>query len=349
MNKEKIIKNILYKTNSDALILCSDQNRYWFTNFRSSAGYVICTRKKSYLLIDGRYYEKAKLEINNNIDVQLYKSWNDVVELFNKENIKSIVVESDYMTINELELFKKISKNTKIFDSKKLRISKNIEELDNIRKATDIAIRTINWLIDNVKAGMTEKEVANLSISKMLEFGAEKESFDTIVASGVNGSFPHHKPTDKIIREGEFVTIDMGCIYKGYCSDITRTFPIGNVENEQLVNAYNVVLEANNKGIESAKVGITGKELDSIVREVINNTEFKDYFVHSTGHGVGIDVHEYPNVSPSYNNKILNGSVITIEPGIYIPNVGGIRIEDMIYVSKNGNENLTLKANKWKK
>lgn len=347
MNKNKIINEILLNSNSDALVLISDQNRYWVSGFRSSAGFAICTKEKIYLLLDGRYFEKAKSEIKNeSIELVLYTSFSQVKDLFEEKNIRTIIIEGDYMNVNEYNTFKKIVEDIKIFDSKKIRISKDIEEIESIKKATDIAVSALNWLMENVKAGMTEKEVANLSISKMLEFGAEKQSFDTIVASGENGAYPHHKPTDRVIKDGEFVTIDMGCIYNGYCSDITRTFPIGELKNEKLKEAYNIVLKANQKGIEMAKVGMTGAELDSYVREVINNSEFKDYFVHSTGHGVGIDVHEYPNVSKSYTSKILNGSVITIEPGIYIPNVGGVRIEDMVYVSDIENNVLTKNAKK---
>ncbi len=180
---------------------------------------------------------------------------------------------------------------------------------------------------------MTELEVANLSYQKMLEFGATKQSFDTIVASGINGSFPHHKPTDKKIEAGELVTIDMGCIYKGYCSDITRTFPVGGpIKDKQLQEAYDVVLASNKAGIAAVKAGVKGSHVDKVARDIISNSEFKDYFVHSTGHGVGIDVHELPSVSPSYEGRLLNNAVVTVEPGIYIPNVGGIRIEDMVLV-----------------
>lgn len=180
---------------------------------------------------------------------------------------------------------------------------------------------------------MTEIEVANLSYQKMNEFGATKQSFDTIVASGINGSFPHHKPTNKKIEAGELVTIDMGCVYKGYCSDITRTFPVGcEVKDETLKKAYDVVLAANKAGIAAVKAGTTGAAVDKVTRDIISNSEFKDYFVHSTGHGVGIDVHELPNVSPLYHGKLVNNAVVTVEPGIYIPNVGGIRIEDMVLV-----------------
>lgn len=347
MDKNKIINEILSNSNSDALILISDQNRYWISDFRSSAGFAICMKDKIFLLLDGRYYEMAKAEIKNNkIELILYTSFNQIKEIFNDYNINSIVVEGDYMNVNEYNTFKNLVNDIKVIDSKKLRISKNYNEIISMKKAVDITIKAMDWLMENIKPGMSEKEVANLSISKMLEFGAEKQSFDTIVASGENGAYPHHKPTNRVIQEGEFITIDMGCIYNGYCSDMTRTFSIGELKNQKLKEAYEVVLKANQRGIEMAKVGITGAELDSYVREVIDNTEFKEYFVHSTGHGVGIDVHEYPNVAKSYKNKILNGSVITIEPGIYIPDVGGIRIEDMVYVSDTGNELLTKDSKK---
>ena len=345
--KLNIINNLLIKTNCDAIIFISSQNRYWISGFYSSFGYAIVNKMGITLLVDGRYYEKAKSTINSDL-VQIieYKSINTLSEIIKQNNIESILVESEYVKYDEYSLLKKMVKKILPTQTKPLRIIKDKDELLMIQKATNIAIKTLKWLKENIKPGMTEIQVANLSYKKMLDFGAEKQSFDTIVASGINGAYPHHRPTNKIINEGEFVTIDMGCVYKGYCSDITRTFCIGKPNNELLKEAYNVVLQANINGINAVKNGLTGSDVDKIVRDTISNTKFKDYFVHSTGHGVGIDVHELPNVSKTYKNKLFTNSVITIEPGIYIPNVGGIRIEDMVLVKNDGSIVLTRNMEK---
>lgn len=194
---------------------------------------------------------------------------------------------------------------------------------------------------------MSEKEVAKMITIHMLELGASKNSFDPIVASGINGANPHHKPTDKLIELGDMITIDIGCIYNGYCSDITRSFILGTKPtNNELIDIYNKVLEAQLAGIDAAIVGKSGFEVDKVCRDIISNSKYKDYFNHSTGHGVGIQVHELPNVSINNNEHLVNNNVITIEPGIYVPNIGGVRIEDTIVVYENKPIILTRKANK---
>ncbi len=336
--KLKLINKLLEDSNFDAVVFVSDQNRYWVSGFESSAGYAIVTKDFINLFVDGRYYQNAISTIKNP-DVRVFelKKYNDVSTFLKENNINKVLVESEYIKYDELKVLSKDVSEITGFNSKKLRIIKEEEELLSIAKAANIAVKTLTWLKLNVKPGMTEIEVANLSYQKMNEFGATKASFDTIVASGVNGGYPHHHPSNKVLEAGEFVTIDMGCIYNGYCSDITRTFVVGGgeVKNETLKKAYEVVKRANEAGIKAVKAGVTGAEVDKVCRDIISATEFKDYFVHSTGHGVGIDVHELPNVSPAYHGKLLNNAIVTIEPGIYIPNVGGIRIEDMVLVHED--------------
>ena len=332
--KFNLINKVLEDSNYDAMLFVSNENRYWISGFESSAGYAIITKKGINLFLDGRYYQKALATIKDqNINIIEFKSYKQVSDFLKENNIHKVLVESEYIKYNELKRLSADVKKITGFNTKKLRIIKEDQELLYIAKAANIAVKTLTWLKHNIKPGMTEIEVANLSYQKMNEFGATKQSFDTIVASGVNGGYPHHQPTNKKIEAGELVTIDMGCVYKGYCSDITRTFPVGGeVKDETLKKAYDVVLAANQAGIAAVKAGATGAEVDKITRDIISNSEFKDYFVHSTGHGVGIDVHELPNVASSYTGKLVNNAVVTIEPGVYIPNVGGIRIEDMVLV-----------------
>lgn len=346
--KIEIINKVISTNNADAFLLSSDINRFWLTGFESSFGFVIATKNKIYLFLDMRYYEKAKSSIqNDSIDIIVYKNKQQIIDLLKSLGVKKLLVEKEYFLFDEFLYFKNHIETFIPFSTDVMRIQKEQSEIDLMQKAADIACETLEWIQQQQLIGLTEIEVANMITSHMLKLGATKNSFDPIVASGVNGSFPHHKPTNKKIQNNEFVTLDIGCIYKGYCSDITRTFPIGN-PNPILIEAYNTVLKSNTEGINSVRLKMNGSELDKICRDIISQTKFKDYFVHSTGHGVGINVHELPNVSLSYHNPLEHNSVVTVEPGIYIPNVGGIRIEDMVLVKKdNQHVVLTAKAKKW--
>lgn len=332
---------------ADAILFLADQNRFWISEFSSSAGAAVITKKNIFVFLDSRYYEKAKIQFSKtNITLIEFKGIASVLHFIEENNIENLLIENDYMIVANYLFLNQHIKNLIPFNSMELRIVKTPEELEAMQKSAKIATDTMEWLKLEVKAGMTEQEVAILATWKMMTLGAEKNSFDPIVASGINGAFPHHHPTDKVIIEGEFLTIDMGCIYNGYCSDLTRTFPIGKPSSPKMEEIYNVVRRANKAGISAIKAGISGKELDRITRDVVEDSGYGEYFVHSTGHGVGIDVHEFPNVSSSYTKPIVAGSVITIEPGIYIPGIGGVRIEDDIYVSEQGYIVLTSGSSK---
>lgn len=337
----------LVELNGDAILFLADQNRFWITEFNSTAGAVVITKKKVHAFLDSRYYEKAKIQFQDTfIELHEFKGVASISEFLEKNEIENLLIENDYMIVTNYLFFKQHVKNLIPFNSSELRMVKTPKELDAMTFAAKIATEAMEWLKYEIKPGMTEKEVAIMATTKMMQLGAEKNSFDPIIASGYNGAFPHHHPTDKIIVEGEYITVDMGCIYEGYCSDLTRTFPIGTPASEEMAKIYKVVLEANRAGIMAIKAGIKGSELDKITRDVVEAAGYGEYFKHSTGHGVGIDVHEFPNVAKNYTKPIPAGSVITIEPGIYIPGVGGVRIEDDIYVSEQGYIVLTASSSK---
>ncbi len=345
--KTDLMKHVLEINNADAFLMVSDTNRYWLSEFESSFGFVLATKNVVYLILDKRYYQKA-LDTNENkaITIQCFTSMNMLINLIKKLNIKKLMVEKEYFTFNDYLFFKDSVDSFVNFPSDMLRIQKTEKEIEYTQKACDIVCNAMNWIQQQELIGKTEIEVGNMMTTKMLELGATKNSFDPIVASGMNGAYPHHKPTQKIITNDEFVTIDSGCIYKGYCSDLTRTFPLGT-PNERLIRAYDTVYQSNYQGILQAKYKMLGQDVDKICRDIISDTEFKDYFVHSTGHGVGINVHELPNTSPTYDKPLEENSICTIEPGIYIPNLGGIRIEDMILVKKDNTICMTDLAKKW--
>ncbi|MDE5949836.1 MAG: aminopeptidase P family protein [Malacoplasma sp.] len=345
--KTELVKHALEINKADAFLIASDTNRFWISEFSSSAGYVIATKKIIYLFLDKRYYQKA-IDTINDIDIKIvcFTSKNQILDCLKENNVNTLMVEKEYFSFDDYLFVKNSIKNIINFPSDILRIQKTEYEIFNIQRAVDITCETLNWIQNQNLIGLTEIEVANMVACHMLELGASKNSFDTIVASGKNGAYPHHRPTKKVIEDNEFVTVDMGCIYNGYCSDVTRTFPIG-FPHKLLIDAYKAVYHSNSLGIEKATYKSIGKDVDKICRDTIASYGFKDYFVHGTGHGVGINVHELPNVAPSYEGKLENNSIVTIEPGIYIPDLGGIRIEDMVLVKKDGSVWMTEKGKRW--
>lgn len=337
MFKFNIINNILTRNNADAFLITSDINRFWLTGFESSFGFVLALKDKIYLILDMRYYEKAKNQLNLvNVELVVFKSKKQVAELISELQIKKLIVEKEYFLFDDYLFYKYVVDEFVLFATDVMRIQKEEIEINYMQTAANIACETLEWIKKQNLIGLTEIKVANMITNHMLSLGASKNSFDPIVASGVNGAYPHHKPSDKVINNDEFVTIDIGCVYNGYCSDITRTFAIGTPDMK-LVHAYNKVLEANEAGIKAIKHKINGNQVDLVCRKIIDDSEFKGYFNHGTGHGVGINVHELPNVAPGYDRPLEHNSVVTIEPGIYIPNLGGIRIEDMVLVKKDNN------------
>ncbi len=344
--KETKVLELLNKNKADGFIFISTYNRFWITGVNTTFGYVIVTKNNTYYLIDARDYECCKSQLKS-IKCVLYEKPGDLNKLIKQLNIKTLMFEKDYISyIDFNNVLKPLKVKLIATDTMILRAQKTDEEIALIRKSMKIAVKAINFIKKNIKPGMTELSVKQMLTIKMIAEGATATSFDLIVAFGENTANPHHQSTNRILKKGEFITCDIGCVYKGYCSDITRTFWLGNPSNKML-EMYNLVLEANKKGIAAAKAGILGSKLDSVCRDCIStNKKYADLFCHGTGHGVGIEIHELPNVKQTYNKPILNNSIITIEPGIYEPGFGGVRIEDSILVTEKGAEILTAKAGK---
>ena len=206
--------------------------------------------------------------------------------------------------------------------------------------AQRIAERALDQILGEIRPGVTEKEIAARLQYLMLHYGASDMSFDPIVVSGPNGSLPHGVPSERVIGRGEFVTMDFGCVYRGYCSDMTRTVAVG-FATEEMQTVYNTVLAAQKAGIAAAKAGVTGREVDGAARAVIEAAGYGDCFGHSFGHGVGVEIHEAPNASPMNDKPLPAGAVISAEPGIYLPGRLGVRIEDVILLTEEGCRNMT--------
>lgn len=341
--QRELINKLLEEKNLDGIYSTSPQFRLWLTGIQSSAGFLFIDKNESELAIDGRYFEMASKEAKN-AKVVLQKG-NVLQEIAKAKGYKRIGLEKEYTTLEELEFAKKLFPDAEFinFSGAELRIVKTKEEIEKVRKAAQISLKSLEQLKEFIKPGISEKELdAKLEYFQKTN-GAEERSFLSIVASGPNGSKPHGRASERILQDGELVTIDFGSLYEGYCSDITRTFRVGEVKDEKLLKIEEVLRTAQKMGIEAVKPGVTTGDVDKVCRDYITEKGYGEYFVHSTGHGLGIDVHELPNVTshPQYNRELKPGMIITVEPGIYIPGLGGIRVEDDVLVTETGHDVLS--------
>jgi Xaa-Pro aminopeptidase len=347
MTFERISKLQEALTANQAVLLFNEYNRIYFSGFPSSAGTVIITKNKAFFLIDFRYYEKAKNTVEN-MDVllceRLYKQIGDILE---SQKIKTVFLETESISVAKYGTLKQSFPLVEISDSpfienfiNKQRSIKDKKELNSIKKAQEITDKTFSYILERIEVGRTEKEIALEMEFFMRKNGAESIAFDTIAISGKNTSLPHGVPTDKKIEKGDFFTMDFGARVDGYCSDMTRTVAVGGV-NEKQKFVYDTVLKAQEKALESIKSGVVCKEIDAIARKLIYDSGFAGCFGHGLGHSVGLEIHESPAFNTRDESILQSGTVITVEPGIYIENEFGVRIEDMVYVTENGIINLT--------
>ncbi len=330
----------------DAVMLTSSQNRFYVTGFDSSAGLAIITPKTAVFATDFRYFEDAVQKIHGFTVVKVGDGrtyLNVIGDIINSENITRLGFEDRSMTYAEYVQRKnaidaELVPMGDFMDT--LRMVKEPYELSAIEKAQRIAEESFEAILPIIRVGITEREISARLVYEMAHRGSQRVSFDPIVVSGKNGSLCHGKPTDKIVESGEFVTLDFGATYNGYCSDMTRTVAVGKPSDE-MIRVYETVLKAQNEAINSAKAGILGSDLDSVARNIITDAGYGEYFGHSLGHGLGIDVHDAGGASLSYQKPLPEGFVCTIEPGIYIPGKFGVRIEDFVVLTKDGCVNMT--------
>lgn len=322
-----------------AALITSPQNRFYLSGFTGSTATLVITAAKAWILTDSRYITQVKSECPEFELVEVKGKYTDFIKTLLGE--KAVVgFEGSDVTFDWYDQYSKAlaSYSFKRLDLSHLRDVKDAKEIEIMKKAGAIAIQALENTLPQVKAGMTEREAELILVTEMKRLGASKESFDTIVASGVRGALPHGHASDKVIQQGEFVTFDFGCIYQGYCSDVTRTVVIGTPKDTQLVEIYHIVKEAQQKAVDAIRPGLKGSDVDKVARDYITAKGYGKYFGHGTGHGLGILVHEYPNVSPAGDIVLAPGHVVTVEPGIYIEGLGGVRIEDDVLVTAKGHE-----------
>ena len=330
----------------DAILLTSEANCYYATGFMGE-GIALVTRRGSWYFTDSRYTEAADKAIGDAAvirEVSREKPFSALInEALAEAGAEKAGFEEQRMTVAEHAVYSEKLHCTLTPASSlmtELRGSKDEEELSCMTAAQRIAEGALEQILKEIRPGMTEKEIAARLNYLMVSAGAEKTSFDTIVASGPNGSMPHAVPGMRKVREGDFITMDFGCVYKGYCSDMTRTVALGRPSDE-MRNIYDIVLQAQLAGIAAAKAGVTGAAIDGAARKVIQDAGYGAYFGHSFGHSLGIDIHEAPNAAPGNDKPMPDGAVVSAEPGIYLPGKFGVRIEDVMILRPDGAQVIT--------
>lgn len=338
------LRRLLAEHEIDAFVCSSPANRFYLSGFTGSAGTVVVGREEAYFLTDFRYVEQAKAQAPDFNLVRYDDALESLGRVLSELGAKRVAYESEHLTVASFQRIQgKINGVTwKPVEKwvERLRAVKEPGELEAIQTAVDLADRAFEYIIGRLK-GRTEREVALDLEFFMRKEGAAKLAFDTIIASGPNGAMPHARPSDRVIQEGDLVTLDFGCVVGGYCSDMTRTVAVGKSDGRQR-EIYRLVLEAQTMGVAAVRPGRLGKEVDEEARRVIADAGYGEQFGHGLGHGVGIDVHESPPVLSKRGEDPLEvGMVTSVEPGIYIPGWGGVRIEDLVVVTDDGCRVLT--------
>ncbi len=336
------VQDYLKKTDLDGVLITSGENLFYFTSTSLiTGGYLVMTSDEVTFLVHQLEYEEARN--SSKVPIKKFAKRDDLYKMLGDMRLRNLGIEGrmSYSTILNLKEKLGIERFEVVDDViKDLRIVKSPEEIRLIEDACRIADDAMEVALESIGDGVKEREVAAKMEYRMRIEGAEKPAFDTILASGPRSALPHGMATDRVMRRGDLVVVDEGALYRHYNSDMTRTVVVGSPTKEQR-NMYEAVLEAQMEGVKTARPGVTARDLDSVARDVLKEYGYGEYFIHSLGHGVGLEVHEWPGVSQFDDTVLKPGMVITIEPGVYIPGFGGVRIEDTIVITENGSRRLT--------
>ena len=329
----------------DAMLVSCMNNVMYLSGFRGTAGKLFITKDKGYLITDFRYLTQAKEQAKGFEIIDIAEGETEIFRnLCEKHSVKTLGFEGKHTTYTRFSALVELFKGIKLVSTENLtetlRMIKNEEEKRLLEKSCAIADNAFETVFPHIKAGMSEFEVAAMLEFEMKKAGATCPSFETIVASGKRSAMPHGTASEKIIEQGDFVVLDFGCVYKGYCSDITRTVAVGDITDKQR-DIYNKVLTVQEECLGLIKPEAEAREIDLAARKMFKVWGIDKFFGHSLGHGVGMDIHELPNLSSSSPYFLEPGMVVTDEPGIYLENEFGVRIEDTVFVTGNGCERLT--------
>jgi len=340
-----VLRQKLAEQDLDAILITQPENRRYLSGFTGSAGVLLISQKQAVLATDFRYYEQVEKQAPDFRLAKITDKFKTLLpELVHQAGAKGVGFESTHLTVDQHQEWQEVAEGFELVPTKELveriRAIKDEGELGKIRKAIALADEAFAHIVGFIEPGMTEKEVAWELEVFMRTRGAEKLAFDIIVGSGPNGAMPHATVSERAIRAGEPIVIDMGAMVDSYNSDLTRTICAGR-PNDKFKEIHAIVLEAQLTAEQSIKPGMQGKQADGIARQVIEEAGYGENYGHPLGHGVGLAVHEKPGVGRLSEDVLEPGMVFTVEPGIYLPGWGGVRIEDIVVMSEDGVEVLT--------
>jgi Xaa-Pro aminopeptidase len=345
LNRIKILRKLIGEIKTDAVILEDFLELFYLTNMRLSFGQLLITENDAVLFTDNRYLEEAKKKTN--VKTMLFSNEN-IERFFIGKKIKKISFNGEKMSYQRVLELKKTWKNISFIPIsdplKKIRMIKNENEIKTLKEAAKITFRGYKHVLKNLQPGMTEKEASLLFEIYCLRNGAEKMSFEPIICFGKNSSLPHHRSDATKLKKNDLVLIDVGVVFNGYCSDMTRTI-FFNYKNEFLENFYRMVKESYEKAVFLCRSGTNLNDIDKAARDVFKKNGVDKYFLHRLGHGIGMEVHEYPRIGKDENVILQPNMLITIEPGLYKENVGGVRHENTLLITKDGCEEITALEN----
>lgn len=340
------VRGRLQDLEAGALFISELSNIRWTCGFTGTNGLLIVGPASASFVTDGRYADQAQAEVSG---AEIHVSEQGLLDCIQDhgllERFNHVAFQADSVTVSRRETlddqFESVEWKPVAQMFTRLVASKEDQEVERIRASLSITELVFEEIVGFIEAGRTEREVAAEIVYRHLKHGADSMAFDPIVASGPNAARPHARPTDRTLQVGDLVVLDMGCFREGYASDMTRTLAIGSPSSFAR-EGYNAVLRAQEAALSAARAGMTGQELDSVARELLEEEGFGGAFSHGLGHGLGLDVHEWPRVSRTGEEELPEGACVTIEPGVYLPEEGfGVRIEDVVVLRESGSENLT--------
>ncbi len=339
------LRKAMQQNGLNGVFIYSKENRRYLSGFTGSTGYIIVSSSRAAFITDFRYIDQAQEQCKGYEIIKHEGALNDVINKTIAElGITKLGIEDSFMTVSFYETLKNDLIDVELAPIKdiieNIRLIKDEYEVECIAKAAEYGDMAFDHIIKYIKPGVTEKQVELELDYYIKKISGNPMSFNAIVVSGIRSSLPHGGPSEKVINNGEFLTLDFGCVYNGYCSDMTRTVFVGKA-NEEHKKIYNIVLRAQSEALNHIKAGVPAKAVDKAARDIIDGEGYGQYFGHSLGHGVGLAVHEEPKVAAQGTKTLETGMIITDEPGIYIPDFGGVRIEDLVLVEENGCRVLT--------
>lgn len=344
MSRVSKLQDAIKAKKMDAMLVTSQYNLRYVSNFTGTTGLAVITQEEAFFVTDFRYTQQAASQAQGFQIIQNKGPiFDEVKKIAEEKGLASMGFEDAILSFRSVEDLEDLVTCDLIPASgiiEELREVKDEDEIRTISRACEIADAGFLFILDHIRPGVSEIEIANRLDFHMRELGASGVSFETIVASGIRSAMPHGVASPKLIEKGDFVTLDFGCYYNGYVSDMTRTVSVGQPHAE-LKKIYEIVLAAQLRVNAAAKAGMSGIEVDSVAREYITEHGYGDAFGHSNGHGIGLEIHEGPNTSQKAGKVLVPGNVITNEPGIYLAGLGGVRIEDDLVIRANSNEILT--------